>query len=958
MKISSASKKVLASALSAAMVVAFAPTVAFAAPAVNDAGKIHFITATGANAAITDAGKTLKDVNFVLSNDDDMVTGDIDASNAAYYTYYGADIVGWGYDVNGDGKYTPSDKDSKDKAAEGTATSITSFVPDEDTFSNGGTINMVAIYDLATLGAVDTTILQKAAQTDAATAFSVATAGAKSADSAMKLTVKKGSDTLVNAQPLTIAKGAKGYVDVLLAAGKNADKAGTVDGTTAYIDAAKYGAGEYTFTIENAKGYTSTATAKIGTVTFTNGGDGSILINEGTEVSLLAEAGTNKTLTDDLVTEIKKVFAMTGAGKYNSETGAKDDDKYVWATADGVVVSNKTKVTGDLALSPVYGFVQKADTMALVGAQKKLTFGLNNTINIAAKTATEGVKSVAVSVQGPAGTILSMKKEAGDAAVDAFNADVALTFGSTANTADAWAAAAVTTQKLAAGTYTATYTVTDADGVSKTYSSSVELVTFTVVTGDEITPLTAAQLKTIPGLVAKGQTMDTAYYEDTKAHSFVLPGTKKTSTKTVKEWAVSGLTKVADGKALEKVDAGSDLLDITTDVYKVTGPVTVTAVYKDAKAALPAVSVSGTTVTLTAAEGTIAQYKTTGGWIDYTGPFTLAATDKTFYVAASKAGLETNPATYNRYDVYNGAQAKVKTFAVTLGQANTRVASNYAANDESYKAAVAAADAKIVAVGFATDWTAAMNEAKGDLVAALAATEKADLAKLNAGVLAENGTMSKISDAAYATACADLDKLVAAWAANTDKDDKNDVAVYGVDKTVDPVNYKLAAVKVADDAVAKKTVYKKADVDAAAAVSAQLKDPKTAAAGLEAFAALTSTQKELVSTADVAAAEAAVAQAKLVAAQDKAAAADGKAQVKGATYKIKAKGSKTIKIAKSASGAKVTLKQVSGTKYAKVSGTKVTLKKAAKKGKKYTIKVKAVCGATTTSTVSFKVLVK
>lgn len=54
----------------------------------------------------------------------------------------------------------------------------------------------------------------------------------------------------------------------------------------------------------------------------------------------------------------------------------------------------------------------------------------------------------------------------------------------------------------------------------------------------------------------------------------------------------------------------------------------------------------------------------------------------------------------------------------------------------------------------------------------------------------------------------------------------------------------------------------------------------------------------------------------------------------------------------------MTLKQVSGTKYAKVSGTKVTLKKAAKKGKKYTIKVKAVCGATTTSTVSFKVLVK
>ena len=106
MKISNASKKVLASALSAAMVVAFTPTVVFAAPAEGDAATVHFVTATGANATVDDkaANKALKDVHLVLKTDG--ATGDITVANADNYKHYGAPITSWFYDANNDGKYT------------------------------------------------------------------------------------------------------------------------------------------------------------------------------------------------------------------------------------------------------------------------------------------------------------------------------------------------------------------------------------------------------------------------------------------------------------------------------------------------------------------------------------------------------------------------------------------------------------------------------------------------------------------------------------------------------------------------------------------------------------------------------------------------------------------------------------------------------------------------------------
>lgn len=93
-------------------------------------------------------------------------------------------------------------------------------------------------------------------------------------------------------------------------------------------------------------------------------------------------------------------------------------------------------------------------------------------------------------------------------------------------------------------------------------------------------------------------------------------------------------------------------------------------------------------------------------------------------------------------------------------------------------------------------------------------------------------------------------------------------------------------------------------------------------------------------------------------AQNKSAVTSAKKMIAGKTFSIKAKGSKNIKLDASSSGAKTTMQLVSGSKYAKVSNNKITLKPAAKKGKSYTIKVKVKSGTYTSSAVSFKVKVK
>ena len=162
-----------------------------------------------------------------------------------------------------------------------------------------------------------------------------------------------------------------------------------------------------------------------------------------------------------------------------------------------------------------------------------------------------------------------------------------------------------------------------------------------------------------------------------------------------------------------------------------------------------------------------------------------------------------------------------------------------------------------------------------------------------------------------------------------------------------------------------------ADIAAAQAVSAQLTGADTgeaAKAALEAYAALTDAQKKLVPSADLAAAQKVAAEA----AQDEAAEELKNAQDDAAVSKAR-NASKTVKLAKgktkttkkqsvtlkaitSASGAKVTYKKSSGSSKVSVKSGKAYLAKGVKKGT-YKATVKATCG-TQTAKITVKFTVK
>ena len=99
MKISSASKKVLASALSAAMVVAFAPTVAFGAITDGTKVKVSFDENGG---TYTTSGQ-LKEVTKDVA--DGKITFDADEVTGTAYTKGSSAFDFWFYDANNNGKF-------------------------------------------------------------------------------------------------------------------------------------------------------------------------------------------------------------------------------------------------------------------------------------------------------------------------------------------------------------------------------------------------------------------------------------------------------------------------------------------------------------------------------------------------------------------------------------------------------------------------------------------------------------------------------------------------------------------------------------------------------------------------------------------------------------------------------------------------------------------------------------
>lgn len=221
---------------------------------------------------------------------------------------------------------------------------------------------------------------------------------------------------------------------------------------------------------------------------------------------------------------------------------------------------------------------------------------------------------------------------------------------------------------------------------------------------------------------------------------------------------------------------------------------------------------------------------------------------------------------------------------------------------------------------------------------------------------AADGTYSIVTEAAAAAAVDSMKAAVADYVANVD----GDATTKATDTTIDTVDKAVAAAKKAANLTTTKVAA--ADGDAAmpvvtagkavakadAVTLATAKADKAAAeAFLAAYAELTTAQKQLVSSVDTENAQA------VIKAADKVSTDTLKKATSKKTVKANSKKKVTAKLAK-VSG--VTYKKTSGSKKVTVSKTgKITVAKGLKKGKSYTVKAKATAG---TKSKTVKITVK
>ena len=874
MKISSASKKVLASALSAAMVVAFAPTVAFGAT-VGQKVTIEYDFGTGTEFVATgsqglDRTQTVKVSSEAAGNFLQDAAGKLgigkDKNGDPIYAFANWE---YSYDINEDGDV----KDSYEKADYTDATAFTtwlkSYVPD------GKTVKATAKYAAPAVTAGSSVIGQTAA--DTTIKFAVNMTGKSTGAKYEATLLKDGAETgytvdVANdatAVEVNLSKATNTKVDIELAAGTYTL---VLTDTTNKIDVSK-------------------ADVKVAAVELTGG-----TFNRADD-----PAKTTSKQTLFFEARDKNYAAVLQALKSRFDTVPNEADD----PAAGAVAKT------------LKGYKNAAGSYVVTYATDSYTAAENfgtATDKDKANLLTEATTyRLSAAYQGEA-SIAAFAFNATDGALKASVEDLSGTYSVVLTNSKGEVVRSYTTKSGDTDTWTPTGP--DAKGAYEFSIASPAVDTYTLTVTTE----------TSGSFSDAGKVVKTATAE-VKAASYAAAPT----------WSYA----VVEKKGQLTLSAASGF-----DVYYQnigTGAATPAAPYYNTKGELQK-----------------------GSWNKYDatkGALTVSTGDYVIVAVSTDSKADPAVSAVTRLAVYGAAKTAVTDFANAVLNEKAAAANTWYSDIKAVKDAAKAAEDAIEAAGYAafdttvtgenatTAWKSAVVKAEKSVLEAVAAYNKT---LVETATTSAAGDVTKVSDADIATYEAAAAAVLAAYDANHDDEATNNVSGYADTDG----SYAKKLTEAASTALKAAKTYKKADVDAAAAVTAQLKDPKTAAAGLEAYKNLSAAAKELVAAADLAAAEEAATQAELVKAQDKAAAADGKAQVKGATYKIKAKGSKTIKIAKSASGAKVTLKQVSGTKYAKVSGTKVTLKKAAKKGKKYTIKVKAVCGATTTSTVSFKVLVK
>lgn len=940
MKISSASKKVLASALSAAMVVAFAPTVAFGAVAGNTV-TVEFDVNGGsipANAPAGTQGIQASKTYTVAKKSGVADKVEITLDQTAIEQYVDADgyvFSGWWYDADNDGKIKAdgSETFAKDGAVE--VTNVTA----------GSTIKLVAQYAVPAVKAdVASSVISKS-EANNAIKFNVS-ADRALLDAAYTLEVA-GPDGSIYTKAIQGSE-LRSITDVTLKFSSAASKAAydaTVSTSPVVTAAAAVKAGKYTATLKAGDKVVSSSEAEVTEVSFSAVGNS-------------ANNGTFK--NGDKYVNTQKVLALVGA-TYTSV--------FAQANIDSVdVVPGKTD-TAQTAVGDEAVDNAGAAFKAYAKDGKKIADYSSSFTVVGAGSVTEpvvaaGDKLEAVydyaRVEGLAFANNTLTLTA--AGLDTVNFEYAATVNGNEMAASGTTFTFTTgTAKLPVGEYTATLTATKKSDKS---TSTVGTAKVTVVKVNY--DLGEGKVKDA------GKDDFASYYITADAKIAALPVVSAGVDYTAPEG------KVLDGWMLDgkKADPAKTVAGTGTDFV-----VTISANWVESnKAAAPTYTYSNGTLTFAQANGAdyAIKYGTASADGAYNGGAVTVAKDGTsvIYAATVVADNVKNP----KLDV-TGAETVVFGYAKKLsGTAyesktalelvnefadsalGVKTAASSATKPQYYSDVLttvkkAGSDA-VKATGYASekDWDKAVLAQEKAVVEAVAANATETLTAMKTAVKSADGkTYTYVSDADFAVAKANIDAVVSAFDKNNDADASNNVAKVNDVTLSDAANYAQAITKAVNDA--HKTTVAAADADAAKAVTDQLKAAKTAAeleAALNAYAALTDAQKNLVASADVAAAQNALSAAQLAEAQDEAAIA----AVKGKTVKAKAKKAtkSSLKVVTSKSGAKSTFKKVTKNSKVKVyKSGKIVVKKGLKAGKKYTVKVKATVG---TQTKTVKVIVK
>ena len=944
MKISNASKKGLAAALSAAMVVAFAPAAAFGQVVPGDQVTVKFdtkdLTVKSMNAEF-DANGYAAGVNA----DNVLTLPEAALSGHAYQFDANTDVAGWYFDANDNGKY-----DDKDITLTG---GVLDFTKNSNLVNAGNTITLKPFKQVAAgVKVADVTKFKQEYKAGSTFTVSLSNDETKAADNLRLSISKDGTEVayaLTSLKAATAAAAPGGKVtaatdDVVfnvIAKDATAKKANE-------IKASDLGKGKYTVTVSKADSLKAVATSEFEVVSVkatglfksTLAGTAKDQIDQ----DILMVAG--QSVESQLIEAAKEIDVL--AAKANADSSATIDavaykvgDKKAveyksstWAKATGL--DESVKVAADTVLTPVYGDVATAGELTINDVFTELTAGVDSP-----KSGAE----YDFELTGPATATVDKvaSSKAGSVKLYTFDSNGAK-----------------------AGKYTVTITQVENRGTN--------LEKKTVVGSSSLT-LTQLTYDAGEGKLAAG----------TKATAIVKAGTKFADAGLLASsavepkagfrfvgWSLDGATVVA---AKDKV--GEDAATLKA-VYAASTAAEPTFSYENGKLTLVNNAGAGYDVyydSTASGSGTTADpYVLKSSKVKYSAPITVDV-DKvdTIYVQTVKKNTTSGLGDSAVVKVTNYAKSAtavegwVKLAIANTTGANTLAAPQYYSKVLPTLAADAKAAVKALNYGTDKDWAKAELEQKQAALKAIADYETAQIDAYVAGVTAADGSMKKVPSSVAEKQKAEIAQVLTDFEYNNDdKDATKAKGTYTAPTTAE--NYVKAIAKASKSVIDASVTYKAEDVKAAAVVNDAIakipaeitaknaKEAKAAAeAALKAYAELSATQKDLVKSADydkavqtITAADAAVKDA------DKAAVA----KVKGKTVKAKAKKAtkSSLKVVKSESGAKSTFKKTSGNSKVKVyKSGKIVVKKGLKAGKKYTVKVKATVG---TQTKTVKVTVK